>query len=75
MMDFHSTIFLVWRKEITERISQLAGLSVAGHIIIHSQIQEQTLGDQLCDGLQGSKSCDATSHVRVLLHNYISFLK
>jgi hypothetical protein len=27
---------LAWRKRITARISQLAGLSVAGHIIPHS---------------------------------------
>jgi hypothetical protein len=27
--------------------------------------QEQTIGDQLCDGLQGNESCDATSHAQL----------
>jgi hypothetical protein len=30
------------------------------------QRQEQTLGDQLFDGLQGNESCDATSHAPAL---------
>jgi hypothetical protein len=30
------------------------------------QRQEQKLGDQLCDGLQGSESSDATLHAQVL---------
>jgi hypothetical protein len=36
--------------------------------------QEQTLGDQLCDGLQGNGSCDATSRARALPRSYISCL-
>jgi hypothetical protein len=34
-----------------------------------------TLGDQLRDSLQGSESCDATSHAQALTHSYISCLK
>lgn len=30
------------------------------------QRQEQRLGDQLCDGLQGNESCEAILHVQVL---------
>jgi hypothetical protein len=40
-----------------------------------SFIDQQTLGDQLCDGLQGNESCDATSHALVLPRSYISCLK
>jgi hypothetical protein len=68
-------VFLVRRKWISARIAQLAGLSVAGHIIARSVGQEQTLGDQLCGGLQGSESCDANSHARALLRSDISCLK
>jgi hypothetical protein len=37
--------------------------------------QEQTLGDQMCDGSQGSESCDATSYVWAPPCSYISCLK
>jgi hypothetical protein len=37
----------------------LAGLSIVGRILIHCG-DNKKLGDQLCDGLQGNKSCDAT---------------
>jgi hypothetical protein len=36
---------------------------------------EQTIGDQLCDGLQGNESCDATSHAWALPCSYISCQK
>jgi queuine/archaeosine tRNA-ribosyltransferase len=39
------------------------------------QRQEQTLCEQLCDGLQGNESCDANSHARALPRSYISQLK
>jgi hypothetical protein len=35
-MDFSSTHVLVWRERITTQITQLAGLSIVGHIITHS---------------------------------------
>jgi hypothetical protein len=64
-MDFATLMFLEWKKGTTARIWQLAGLSMAGHILTQKR-QEQTLGDQLCDGSQGSRLCDATSHARAL---------
>jgi hypothetical protein len=53
----------------------MAELSITGHIKLTLQRQEQKLGDQLCDGLQGNESCDATSHVQALPHSYISCIK
>jgi hypothetical protein len=46
-------MFLVLIKLITGLILQLGGLLIAGQT-------EQTLGDQLCNGLQENKSCDGT---------------
>jgi hypothetical protein len=59
-----------------------ANLAAGGrinHRIYHNSLcrdrQEQTLGDQLCDGLLGSESSDGTSHARVFSCSYISYLK
>jgi hypothetical protein len=62
-MDFLSTHVFSVKKQITAQILQLVGFSVARHIIT-LQRQEQTLGDQSCDGLQGNESCDATTHAQ-----------
>jgi hypothetical protein len=48
--------------------------SIKKHTKTQGKRQEQTLRGQLCDGLQGSESCDATSHVHALC-SYISCLK
>jgi hypothetical protein len=40
-----------------------------------SRRQEQIIGDQLFDDLQGNVSCDATSHARALPRSYISCQK
>jgi hypothetical protein len=67
-------MFLAWRKWITVNFTT-DRLSIAGHIITPLYGQEHTLGDQLCECLQGNESCDATSHARALPHSYISCLK
>jgi hypothetical protein len=50
-------------------------MQMTAHILqewdYHSHTYHGTLGDDLCDGLQGSDSYDATSHAQtlpVLLH-------
>jgi hypothetical protein len=43
---------------------QMAGLSITEHIITH--FVEHILGDQLCDGLQGNETCDASSNASAL---------
>jgi hypothetical protein len=59
MMDFHSThVFSV------KKADNSANFTADG--IINHRTQEHTLGDQLCDGLQGQESCDATSHTQGL---------
>jgi hypothetical protein len=37
-----------------------------GGIHIHTHTHHNSLGGKLCDGLQGSDSCDATSHAQAL---------
>jgi hypothetical protein len=54
------------------RKPQLAGLS---HRKSLSRRQEQTIGDQLCNGLQGNESCDTTSHAWALPCSYNSCQK
>jgi hypothetical protein len=41
---------------------------IAGGIInqLSRGEKEQTLGDQLCDGLQGNQSCDTILHVQLV---------
>jgi hypothetical protein len=61
-MDFHSTHVLSMKK------AENSVNFTVGRIINHKthykslERQEQTLDDQLCDGLQGSESRDTNSH-------------
>jgi hypothetical protein len=57
-------MFLARINQITVRILQLAGLPFAGHI--SRSVESRTLGEQLCDGLQGNDSGDITSCAQAL---------
>jgi hypothetical protein len=74
-MDFHSThVFSI--KKADNSTNFAAGRIQNRRTRDNSlQRQEQTLDNQLCDGLQGNKSCEATSHARALPHSYISCLE
>jgi hypothetical protein len=79
----HSWIFLPWRwrwhipskRRFTQDLHGATPQKMAFFIVTAVKTSNHTLGDQLYDGLQGNKSCDATSHAQALPHSYISFLK
>jgi hypothetical protein len=57
--DQSQLMYLVGKKWITVDFA-------AGGTIIRRAHQKQTLGDQLCDSIQGNKSYDTTSHAWAL---------
>jgi hypothetical protein len=75
MMDFHSTQVFSMKKSGSSMNFTVDG--IASHRTHHKSLyrDEQTLDDQLHDGLQGSESCDTTSHMCALHSSYISCLK
>jgi hypothetical protein len=55
-MDFHSTHIFIMKKLDNNKNFAAGGIIIRrAHHNSSLQRQEQTLGDQLCDGLQGSK--------------------
>jgi hypothetical protein len=73
-MHFRRTHAFSVKKEDNSMNFAAREISITGHYLT-LQRQEQTLGGYLCDGLQGNKSCDVTSHARALTRSYISCLK
>jgi hypothetical protein len=66
-MDFGSTHVSSVRK--ADNSANFAAGGIINRRTHHKSLskrQEQTKGDQLCDGLQGNESRDATSHARAL---------
>jgi hypothetical protein len=55
-MDFHSThIFVMKKVENNKNFAAGGIINHRAHYNSSLQRQEQTVGDQLCDGLQGSE--------------------
>jgi hypothetical protein len=54
------------KARITHRISHVADNQLQETSELTLRGQEQTLGDQLCDGLQSIESCDAKSNALAL---------
>jgi hypothetical protein len=75
LWTFYTIVLQFLHSLHSDRKPQLGILSVAGHIINHSVGEEQTIGDQLSDGLQGSELCHATSYSRAIPHSEISSQK
>jgi hypothetical protein len=74
MMDFHSTrVFSVMK--VDNRRNFAAGGIVNRRTPKTRPIEKGALGDQLCDGLQGNESRNATSHARAFPSYYIICVK
>jgi hypothetical protein len=77
VLNGHMQFFLVFRNTHTHVFSVkradnstnfAAGMIINGRTHYKSLTwrQEKTIGDLLCDGLQGNESCDTTSHAQAL---------
>jgi hypothetical protein len=75
MIDFHSTrVFSL--KKADDCVNFAAGMIINCRTCCDSLCRgKQTPGDQFYDCLQGSESCDTTSHVWALPYSHISWLK
>jgi hypothetical protein len=75
-MDFCSThIFSMKKADNSMNLAAGGNINRRTHHNSLCREKEQTLDDQLYNGLQGNKSCDTTSHAKALPCSYISCLK
>jgi hypothetical protein len=58
----HSSITIITTHVFSGEKGGLTVDFAAGGTIIRTAHQKQTLGDQLCDSIQGNKSYDTTTH-------------